>query len=374
MALDAQTVREPLEIKQQKRGDLVAEAIKRLITEGNLLPGDRLPREVELQQMFGVSKSTIREALKSLEVQGLIKVSTGPSGGGMVVEVPLERTFQLLQNYLFFKEVSIDDIYTVRQLLEPELAAGAVPHLTEADFAALENNMSCCSPASHDRRELLRQRQADVDFHDILAAANPNSFLRFTCELVNEMIRQLIVFGNETPRREHEKFGTANVNIHRQITDAARAGDVARVRELMHFHMQEARTYIKRMNGKLRGRLILDSDIADMQQRVRSQLGANASPVSRRKAPAKVAAQDDAATPRRGTRKATDAHETSGESRRKPAATKTSAEGKSSRATPGKATKVTKATKAAATKTASARRVETSTPSATPRKRRAPSA
>lgn len=276
MALDPQTMREPLEIKQQKRGDLVAEAIKRLITEGNLLPGDRLPREVELQQMFGVSKSTIREALKSLEVQGLIKVSTGPTGGGMVVEVPLERTFQLLQNYLFFKEVSIDDIYTVRQLLEPELAAGAVPHLTEADFEALEHNMACCSPASQDRRELLRQRQADVDFHDILAAANPNSFLRFTCELVNEMIRQLIVFGNETPRREHEKFGTANVDIHRQITDAAREGDASRVRELMQFHMQEARTYIKRMNGKLRGRLILDSDIVDMQQRVRSHKSSSA--------------------------------------------------------------------------------------------------
>lgn len=285
-------MREPLEIKQQKRGDLVAEAIKRLITEGNLLPGDRLPREIELQQMFGVSKSTIREALKSLEVQGLIKVSTGPSGGGMVVEVPLERTFQLMQNYLFFKEVSIDDIYTVRQLLEPELAAGAVPHLTEDDFAALENNMSCCSPASHDRSELLRQRQADVDFHDILAAANPNSFLRFTCELVNEMIRQLIVFGNETPRKEHEKFGTANVNIHRQITDAARAGDVERVRSLMQFHMQEARTYIKRMNGKLRGRLILDSDIADMQQRVRSQSGAAAvAPVKTARAPRKTAAK-----------------------------------------------------------------------------------
>lgn len=347
MALDAQTVREPLEIKQQKRGDLVAEAIKQLITEGNLLPGDRLPREVELQQMFGVSKSTIREALKSLEVQGLIKVSTGPSGGGMVVEVPLERTFQLMQNYLFFKEVSIDDIYTVRQLLEPELAAGAVPHLTEADFAALENNMTCCSPASHDRRELLRQRQADVDFHDILAAANPNSFLRFTCELVNEMIRQLIVFGNETPRREHEKFGTANVNIHRQITDAARAGDAQRVRELMHFHMQEARTYIKRMNGKLRGRLILDSDIADMQQRVRSQLGANASPVTRRKTAAKVALVQEDVTPKRATRKPAGegAHKaeaktvTKGAAKAAPKATKTVAKPKAGAAKAGVARK-----------------------------------
>lgn len=86
-----------------KRSDLVAEEIKRLITAKNLLPGDKLPRESELQSMFSVSKSTMREALKSLEVQGLVKVSTGPGGGGTVVEVPLDRTFQLMQNYLFFK-------------------------------------------------------------------------------------------------------------------------------------------------------------------------------------------------------------------------------------------------------------------------------
>ncbi|MFX7878908.1 hypothetical protein ABTK13_21810, partial [Acinetobacter baumannii] len=85
---------------------------------------------------FGVSKSTIREALKSLEVQGLISVSTGPAGGGTIVEVPLDRTFQLMQNDLFFKDVGIADVYTVRRLLEPELAAGAVPHLTEDDFRA----------------------------------------------------------------------------------------------------------------------------------------------------------------------------------------------------------------------------------------------
>lgn len=252
-----------IEIKQQKRPDLVAEEIKRLITEKDLKPGDRLPREVELQALFSVSKSTIREALKSLEVQGLIKVTTGPNGGGMVVEVPLARTLQLMQNYLFFKDVTIDDIYTVRQLLEPELAAGAVPHLTEQDFDALEASIACCDrPASaHGSGDILKQRQEDVNFHDILAAANPNPFLRFSCELINEMIRQLIEFRNDTPLSEHERFGEANVKIHKAITKAARARDVEKVRELMVIHMTEAPRYVKRMKGKLRGRLILDSEI-----------------------------------------------------------------------------------------------------------------
>lgn len=249
----------PLAIRQLKRPDLVAQEIKRLITEKNLSPGDRLPRESELQAQFQVSKGTIREALKSLEVQGLITISTGPSGGGTVVEVPLDRTLQFMQNYLFFQEVSIDDIYTVRQMLEPELAAGAVPHLTEADFEALEHSIACCDPTqSHD--DLVSQRRDDMNFHDILAAANPNPFLRFTCELINEMIRQLIVFANRTPQSEHRRFGEANAQFHRSIVQAARARDVEKVRALMQQHMRDAASSVKRMKGRLQGRLILDAD------------------------------------------------------------------------------------------------------------------
>ena len=246
-------------IKPLKRSDLVAQEIKRLITDKNLSPGDRLPRESELQAQFEVSKGTIREALKSLEVQGLVSISTGPSGGGTIVEVPLDRTLQFMQNYLFFQEVTIDNIYTARQLLEPELAAGAVPHLTDADFAALEHSIACCDPTSS-HEDLVSQRREDVNFHDILAAANPNPFLRFTCELINEMIRQLIVFGNHTPKTEHRRFGEANANYHRQITQAARARDADKVRALMAQHMQDAASNVKRMKGRIQGRLILDAE------------------------------------------------------------------------------------------------------------------
>ncbi len=249
----------PLAIKQLKRSDLVAQEIKRLITEKNLSPGDRLPRESELQAQFEVSKGTIREALKSLEVQGLVTISTGPSGGGTIVEVPLDRTLQFMQNYLFFKEVTIEDIYAVRLMLEPEMAAGAVPHLTDADFEALEHSISCCDPTSS-REDLIIQRREDVNFHDILAAANPNPFLRFTCELINEMIRQLIVFGNRTPQTEHRRFGEENANYHRDIVAAARARDAEQVRALMVKHMQDATRSVKRMKGKIQGRLILDAD------------------------------------------------------------------------------------------------------------------
>lgn len=246
-------------IKPLKRSDLVAQEIKRLITEKDLSPGDRLPRESELQAQFQVSKGTIREALKALEVQGLVTMSTGPAGGGTIAEVPLDRTLQFMQNYLFFKEVSIADIYAVRQYIEPELAAGAVPYLTEADFAALEHSIACCDP-NHSHADLLSQRREDVNFHDVLAAANPNPFLRFTCELINEMIRQLIVFGNKTPQKEHRRFGEVNAQFHRDIVAAARARDAEKVRSLMALHMQDAVTNVHRMKGRIQGRLILDAE------------------------------------------------------------------------------------------------------------------
>lgn len=255
----ASSIQEQRGIKQLKRSDLVAEEIKRLITDRNLNPGDKLPPEMALQQQFEVSKGTIREALKSLEVQGLLKISTGPGGGGTIAEVPLNRTLQFMQNYLFFKDVTIDHIYTVRQMLEPELAASAVPHLTEEHFQALEHSIHCCDP-SQSAADLVSQRREDVHFHDILAAASPNPFLRFTCELINEMIRELIVYGNRTPQSEHRRFGEVNADFHRSILDAARARDANEVRRLMSDHMRDAAASVKRMKGRIQGRLILDTD------------------------------------------------------------------------------------------------------------------
>ena len=179
----------PTPLRSPKRGDLVVEEIKRWIAERRLGPGDKLPKEDELQTLFGVSKGTAREALKSLEVQGLVTVSTGPAGGATIGEVPLERAFQLLQNYLFFREMDVAQIYAVRRLLEPELAAGAVPHLTKEHFAALERSIATCAPQPASKEEALVQRQEDLHFHDVLAAANPNMLLRFMCQVINHLLR-----------------------------------------------------------------------------------------------------------------------------------------------------------------------------------------
>ena len=154
--------------RRPKQTDVLVDAIKRWIVVADLKPGAALPNEAELQRRFAMSKGTVREALKALEVQGLATIRTGPRGGATLTAVSFDRTFQLLANHWFFRAVDLDQVYGLRRLLEPEMAALAAAHLTDEHLARLEANLAAAhdgtlSPAEHGA--------ADLGFHDILADA-----------------------------------------------------------------------------------------------------------------------------------------------------------------------------------------------------------
>ena len=95
----------------------VAESIKGYVVSNALQPGDKLPNEAELIELFGMAKGTIREAMRILEAQGLVKTRTGPGGGCFVHEVSETRTRALLANYFYFRHLTISDIYA-RHLID----------------------------------------------------------------------------------------------------------------------------------------------------------------------------------------------------------------------------------------------------------------
>ncbi len=254
-----------------KRGDLVAEQIKRRINDGQARPGKRLDKEAELQQQFNVSRGSIREALKALEVQGLVSLSTGPDGGATITRVPLARAFQSLQNYLFFESVTLEDIYAVRRTLEPMVAAGAVPYLSDADFEALERSVSVCEPFEARHEEALGQRHEDIHFHDVLAAAHPNAFLRSLCQIINQMLHTLVIVAGNVTQRDYQAFGRNTVAAHRAILEAARRRDADAVAQLMTAHMDEAEAQLRKVHAALQQKLVLDSELDLRTERARSE-------------------------------------------------------------------------------------------------------
>jgi DNA-binding FadR family transcriptional regulator len=248
-------------LRAPKRGDLMVEEIKRWIAERRLGPGDKLPKEDQLQALFGVSKGTAREALKSLEVQGLVTVSTGPAGGATIGEVPLERAFQLVQNYLFFRDLDVGQIYAVRRVLEPELAAGAVPHLKDEHFEMLEKSIATCALHATSKEQARAQRQEDLHFHDVLAAANPNELLRFMCQVINHLLRHGVAMADQPNHPAYQRLGDTNVAAHKRLLAAARRGDAERVRKLMVEHIDEAARHVLGLDAAVRRRFVLDSDL-----------------------------------------------------------------------------------------------------------------
>ena len=94
---------EPTDGRKRNRPQAVAETIKDWIIAQGLAPGDRLPQEPQLIEELGVSKGTVREALKVLETQGLIRTRTGPGGGAFITEVSDDHAGALLANHFLLQ-------------------------------------------------------------------------------------------------------------------------------------------------------------------------------------------------------------------------------------------------------------------------------
>ena len=125
-------------VKLNKISENITEQIREAIFHGKLKPGDRLPIEKELMGKFEVSKGTIREALRSLEVLGFVDIRKGASGGTFVTEVDMNRVRDYFTNYLLFQNLSLTNLSEVRLILEPYIAEKAARLIKRKDLKKLE--------------------------------------------------------------------------------------------------------------------------------------------------------------------------------------------------------------------------------------------
>lgn len=227
---------------KRKRSDAVADLIRGHIFQAELRPNDRLPQEPELIEMFGCSRSTIREALKSLEVQGLVQNTTGPGGGARVAPVSINRIVGLLSNYFYFQSVNTAQIYQIRRLIEPELAFSVVGHLTADHFAKLEKAIAIQEHHPGGVADWEHHRHAEIDFHDILIEACPNPLLGLVCRFVNEAIRHLI--SGLGAQEFASSFTCENIEFHKRLMSAFRSGNAARARRVMLDHVLRAEAVV----------------------------------------------------------------------------------------------------------------------------------
>ncbi len=242
---------------RRKRTDEIADAIKRTIIEHGLQPGDRLPQERELMDQFAASKGTIREALKALEVQGLITIRTGPGGGAFIATMSESRAMSLLSNYLFAKTPTISDIYALRKTLEPLVAVSAMPNIDEAGYKRLNDIISIYDHEPADAQERWDQRMAELDFHGVVAEYSDNALLAFICRFLQRLLKDLAICRDiyVQPKPVARQEG---IEYQHQLIAAMRGGDGAAVQRIMAEHMAYAEKAMLGLQAELTGDFLHD--------------------------------------------------------------------------------------------------------------------
>lgn len=213
-------------VRTRRSFEEALDQIAERITTGDLQVGDRLPPEREIAAAMGISRPTLREALKLLVEAGVIEVRS--RSGGMVVKGDLIPVDVIADRRALVLEEA-GSVLEVRRVIECTIARIAAAEAGEDDFAALERTIDLQRRAGDDVR---RQLQLDERFHLTLARATRNPMFS---ELVRTILRRLTVVRDMTPRRPGDR--EREIGIHERTLAALRTRDAAQVDAAMDEHM-----------------------------------------------------------------------------------------------------------------------------------------
>jgi GntR family transcriptional repressor for pyruvate dehydrogenase complex len=216
-------------IKKTRIHEEVFSQIHELIKEGRLKAGDQLPAERELAETFKVSRTSVREALRALESQGLVVSRTG--AGNFVADLPVESLVAPLARVLIDEKKALADMFEMRKLIEPHIAALAAERATRNDIAQLKRIVAKQS-AAVSRGET--GVEADAELHFFIGRATRNQALQKLVSGLMEMLSRSREESLQTNERRE-----SSIDAHRRIIVAIEKHDKARARSEMLRHIEQ---------------------------------------------------------------------------------------------------------------------------------------
>lgn len=188
------------EIRSTRGFEEIAMQIQSAIFSGKLKVGARLPNERELGDVFGVSRTTLREALRLLEMLGIIEVRRGAAGGSYIVEPGPERAGLLLGAFIHFRHATSQDLNEFRETFEAETASWAAQRATAAECQSLFDIVKQIGEvkASGSWEKFV---DLDLRFHVKIAQASKNQIRLAIMQGIHEVFRNssLAIAGLDTP-------------------------------------------------------------------------------------------------------------------------------------------------------------------------------
>ena len=218
-------------LQGQRLHESIVQRFHALIQQGTLKHGAKLPAERVLAEQLKVSRSSVREAIRTLELQGLVVSKHG--SGTFINTQNLDAVATLMTSSLGeglgADEAQLRDIFEVRHLLEPQIAALAAQKATPED---VERLAAILEEQQHQILEGETGVDADTKFHFALATATHNGALVKVVSAVEDVLQQSRDQSLQQPGRPERSLAS-----HRQILEMVRAGDQVGAREAMEYHL-----------------------------------------------------------------------------------------------------------------------------------------
>jgi len=228
-----------------KLSDRVVAEIERLILSGELREGEKLPTETELCQAFGVSRSVIRDAVRTLSARGLVHVQHGQ---GTVIDPPGESTVaNALILYLLRSDLTIHDVLAARAAIETGVCPVAAQRASEDAIKQLAADLAALDEALH-RGDWQHVQDEHLAFHiDLLRATNLPAL-----EVMLRPLQYVVLLSSVPPYADRPEFW--EVSAHQAILDAIQARDEDRTRQALrdHYTIMETPAYAETQATLLR--------------------------------------------------------------------------------------------------------------------------
>jgi GntR family transcriptional regulator, transcriptional repressor for pyruvate dehydrogenase complex len=209
----------------------IVDQIKGLIRAGKLSPGDRLPSERELCQRFGVSRVTVREALRILETNGLITIKVGARGGALVALPTSDQVGANLAELVSMSPLTAREVTEARLVFEVGIIPLVVARATADDIAALREMTSRHAAALQSGEYTL---DMSAEFHIRLAACSHNAAI----EMLVRSFEGPLLMSLVTAKAAAPLMGKRGGQEHVALIDAIENGDAERAETIMRTHLR----------------------------------------------------------------------------------------------------------------------------------------
>ena len=224
-------------VRQARASGEIVSQIERAIFDGDLKAGDRLESERELAERFGVSRITVRDALRVLEARGLVYVKVGASGGAFVTETNADQVAESISTMILLRKMTLSGVAEARTIVETatsELAA------ERADAGAIDRIERSVEKGRAVVREQAPHTEASMDFHVAVADASGNELLKATVAAYRDLLIQTLHDMRDV------RSARATQKAHEEILDAIRTHDPEAARSLMLAHLQDFEKRLRR--------------------------------------------------------------------------------------------------------------------------------